>query len=282
MAIALAYCLMYKGVLQKDIICDHLAYSRLLEHIATSLIRACTNGFCWSKEVQSTAKMIKVASCMSLVATLVNHSCNPNVIWHISDGIIHYNSLRSIKVGESLTICYGPRKSNEFNWRQNELLSHYCFQCRCEACMTEVANMDDTLKCQSSTGQCSGPLVLSQLNTCLECGHKWPMKNTQIEQLKETLKRSSDKFKRTILKLHQDNIDKFQRNKSEKVPDRFKRDKVSLETSVKLNQAVITQCRLDKLEKHLSIFSSVIYGASYHLLEKCTLLLKVCVLQYTV
>lgn len=139
-AVSLVYCLVYKGLLKREIVHEQGAYSRLLEQVATTMLRICTNGFCWAEQVEhaeddesSGTRLTKVGSCLSLVASFVNHSCHANVNWTISEeAIVQFSALRPIKEGEPLSICYGPKRNSPFNSRQARLLNDYCFFCQCE------------------------------------------------------------------------------------------------------------------------------------------------------
>ena len=108
-SITVLYGMIYKGLIHEDILEDIDVLPRLLEHLADGMFRANTNGFCWSllqRKFEKNQKMIcslgcggsdtnnnsqpqqqqqwvKVACCLSLVASFFNHSCIPNVTWHV-------------------------------------------------------------------------------------------------------------------------------------------------------------------------------------------------------
>lgn len=148
----------------------------------------------------------------------------------------------------------------------------------------DASNQADTLKCHSPlTTQCPGPLVLNEFNACLKCGYKSAPKQTK--QAMQTALRSGDKFLQTINKLHKEGPSLMasllgffvQRYKAKKLNlTEINQDNTGTVASLAtITRARITKKRVAHLEKHLALYASVIYGSSYHLFEKCTLLLKV-------
>ncbi|XP_022916477.1 SET and MYND domain-containing protein 4 [Onthophagus taurus] len=67
--------------------------------------------------------------------SLINHSCNPNVLRVCHGSKIVLRALRPIKKGEELLDNYGYHFAvNNKNERQRELKRQYFFDCKCEAC----------------------------------------------------------------------------------------------------------------------------------------------------
>lgn len=153
--------------------------SQLAECIGTAMMRTSTNGFCWSIASPSTgdnsltgSELIRVASCLCLVSSFINHSCSPNVTWKINGNGIEMKTLRNIEPGEPLTICYGPRHSIPFDMRQHRLKEDYLFFCRCELCLVDSACLElKALRCLVSD-DCPGPLIVNQYRSCLTCGRQ--------------------------------------------------------------------------------------------------------------
>ncbi|KPM06712.1 SET and MYND domain-containing protein 4-like protein [Sarcoptes scabiei] len=140
------------------------------------MLRICTNGFCWSRKSEDNPnELTRVASCICLVSSFFNHSCNPNVAWSVDENGITLRALRSIRPGEQLTISYGPKRSNDFDQRQSRLKEDYCFFCQCVACRIDAAIKRFALKC-SATENCPGPLLANRYESCLSCGKKTPKK----------------------------------------------------------------------------------------------------------
>lgn len=180
--------------------------SNLTECIATAMMRTSTNGFCWSNTSQLTDEtnneLTRVASCLCLVASFVNHSCSPNVIWKFDENGIEMKMLRSIEPGEPLTICYGPRHSIPFDQRQQRLKDDYLFFCRCELCLVDSASLDTkTLRCLSSDN-CAGPLVVNQYHSCLTCGLKPNIETSEhLKRLLMSKKKAIQKFNKLLTPL---------------------------------------------------------------------------------
>lgn len=299
LSIALAHFLIYKGHIRGDIVMNDVAYSRMLEHICLSMQRTCTNGFCWSETVtnkkdDNDSDYLRIASVMCFVASFFNHSCKPNVTWSInSGGIIQLITTESVEPGKELTICYGPRA--KLAERQERLINDYCFPCRCELCLRDVANSDHAFKCTKD--DCPGPLfVENELEACLQCGKVDKGKQQQASRkLALNVQRMSSKFNRSIRKFYhkeslfqyalrnifgnlikpkkQDftEINQFDQTLKLLLSSVFKSEK----RLTKLNRTLLTPSRLDKLEKYFDLYSSMVYDRSYYLLEKCALLLHV-------
>ena len=257
----------------------------------------------------SESEVVKVASCVFLISCFFNHSCYPNADWEIThNGTIFFTTNRSIGPGEQLTICYGPKKNMDFEKRQSRLYDDYCFFCHCVVCMKDAANLGNTLKCPNTN--CLGPVVMNKYQACLLCGHK--IGNKTGDFLNKIANQSFEKFiqiyqelynnqnskkkislvtfynwvrglaKNNVLKRYRQQREKEEQKEEQEEEDSFVRLQnmvipLNIEPNlvIEMNRAQITNKRLIKLEKHLNLSAGVIFGASYHLLEKCTLLLKV-------
>ncbi|EFA77024.1 hypothetical protein PPL_09776 [Heterostelium album PN500] len=67
-------------------------------------------------------------------AAYLNHSCEPNTVWHNdNNGMIAYRSIRDIKAGEEITTTYIDITKYK-STRQLNLLSQYAFLCQCARC----------------------------------------------------------------------------------------------------------------------------------------------------
>lgn len=204
----LSFCIVnfffYKGVLAGGDLIDEMskdstAFSQLLENLSASMMRISTNGFCWADDI-SDDQFIRVASCVCLAASFLNHSCHANVTWSMGDGAqISMTATRAIEPGEALTTCYGPKEHHKFSDRQERLYNDYCFYCRCEVCLKDAANAVDTLQCGSCSG--GGPLVQKPFHACLQCGQQGqPSVSTRLVGL---VKEASAEFERIYRKLYQ-------------------------------------------------------------------------------
>jgi len=72
-------------------------------------------------------------------ATIMNHSCNPNVNYYPKQDLMFFKTIRPIKKDEELEICYINKdtvKHMSTIERQTYLLHHYGFHCTCNTCNT--------------------------------------------------------------------------------------------------------------------------------------------------
>ncbi|KAI2807205.1 hypothetical protein BLOT_009167 [Blomia tropicalis] len=267
-AVTLFYYLVYKGVVTRDLEDQHCIFGRLLEHLSNGMFRMCTNGFNWEISVDETTTMeqnSRVGNSLFLVSSLFNHSCESNLYWEIDhNGIIHMVAKHAIEPGNQLTICYGPTKNMDFYDRQMRLWRNYRFNCQCMLCMRDVANNSNTVRCIAPNGDCNGPLMLNGLNVCLKCGHR---PATPV----------SEDLDRNIRQLsHSNNSFEWI---SRCIGGAKTMKRVGYKEFMKLIKYVdksrLNYSRVVKLEKHFFIYSQLAYEGSYHLLEKCTLLLIV-------
>ncbi|XP_050534330.1 uncharacterized protein LOC126901694 isoform X2 [Daktulosphaira vitifoliae] len=72
---------------------------------------------------------------LSPLYSLINHSCDPNVIVHTYDGIEVTRALQPIPKGSQLFTCYGNNfMSRSTQERKAYLLDQFDFHCKCQAC----------------------------------------------------------------------------------------------------------------------------------------------------
>ncbi|XP_042886427.1 SET and MYND domain-containing protein 4-like [Penaeus japonicus] len=91
---------------------------------------------------RSTGSMIqqvsqaRIASAIYPTASLMNHSCKPNIINSFYKDKLVIRTIEDVENGNHITNCYGPhycRQSREE--RQQSLKQQYFFKCRCEPCI---------------------------------------------------------------------------------------------------------------------------------------------------
>ncbi|CAL1689834.1 unnamed protein product [Lasius platythorax] len=117
----------------------------------------------------------RVATAIYPSASMMNHSCDPNIINSFLDQTLIVKAIKDIKEGEEVLHCYGVefRRMSKVD-RQESLESQYCFTCNCKACtMPEYENFMKrftAMKCP----ECSGPLLLCDDHDppmfCSDCG----------------------------------------------------------------------------------------------------------------
>lgn len=276
------FCFISRKILDETTILNdskRLAY--LAEQITRIMLRICTNGFCWSRKSEDNPnELTRVASCICLVSSFFNHSCNPNVAWSVDENGITLRALRSIRPGEQLTISYGPKRSNDFDQRQSRLKEDYCFFCQCVACRIDAAIKRFALKC-SATENCPGPLLANRYESCLSCGKKTPSKI--IDHQKMIVKRSLKKFLHKLRSLNR----KIENKKSKNRPfgsfsNRIsgKNLKVYLhsllnQNSIELqgkNQKDGLSDKIVSIEKYFDEYRSVVHQGNLNLFNNCALM----------
>lgn len=68
---------------------------------------------------------------LDIVASLVNHSCDPNAFVLFEGDMLCFRSLRKLAAGEEVTQCYADVDSDVL-LRRNTLKSEYFFDCCCK------------------------------------------------------------------------------------------------------------------------------------------------------
>ncbi|KAM0725205.1 SET and MYND domain-containing protein 4 [Formica fusca] len=120
-------------------------------------------------------EQIRIATAIYPSASMMNHSCDPNIINSFLDQTLVVKAIQDIKEGEEILHCYGVdfRRMSKAD-RQESLESQYCFTCNCKACtMPEYENFMKrftAMKCP----ECNGPLLLCDEHDppmlCSDCG----------------------------------------------------------------------------------------------------------------
>ncbi|XP_064634402.1 SET and MYND domain-containing protein 4-like isoform X2 [Lineus longissimus] len=116
-----------------------------------------------------TVSQVRIATAIYPTASLMNHSCKPNIISSFHNDMLVVRATREIPKGEQVYNCYGPHhKKMNTSERQQILKDQYFFSCKCEPCQQrEDRSFYQALKCPD----CSGPLSLPKPDmVCEECG----------------------------------------------------------------------------------------------------------------
>ncbi|XP_022244902.1 SET and MYND domain-containing protein 4-like isoform X2 [Limulus polyphemus] len=116
-------------------------------------------------------KQVRVATAFYPSSSLMNHSCDPNIITSFHKDKLIVRVVKKVSPGGEVYNCYGPhfrRMSRED--RQKALIEQYFFVCKCEACEGngEWENKFQALRCNS----CEGPLrPLNDISrtSCIDC-----------------------------------------------------------------------------------------------------------------
>lgn len=138
-------------------------------HAITSLESKTTQ----EDDVVITTEQVRIATAIYPSASLMNHSCNPNIISNFPCGsTLAVRAVRKITAGEEVLNCYGPHYQRmPFAERQQTLQEQYFFTCKCIACEAgeDLEQRLQALKCE----YCEGPLNPPDDGgkaTCLDCG----------------------------------------------------------------------------------------------------------------
>ena len=107
-------------------------------------------------------------------ASMMNHSCDPNIISIFVDQYLIVRAAKDIAANEEIFSCYGPHyRYMPRDERQKHLKSHYCFTCKCKPCTVPCIlyflERFSAMKCL----RCNGALCnIRNLLYCLDCGDR--------------------------------------------------------------------------------------------------------------
>ncbi|XP_015595002.1 SET and MYND domain-containing protein 4 isoform X2 [Cephus cinctus] len=151
--------------------------SLLLKHI----LQLVCNGHAITKlqlsrsnnDVLVTEQQKRKATAIYPSASMMNHSCDPNIINSFWGSYLIVKSTKDITEGSEIVNCYGPHfRRMPRKERQEILQSQYRFTCKCEPCtnpnLQYFVERFQSLKCS----KCSGPLCKTNGSSmhCLGCG----------------------------------------------------------------------------------------------------------------
>lgn len=123
--------------------------------------------------------------------SLLNHSCNPNVISIFNRNRFVIRAGKSLECGTELNYCYGPHVSRMSKIdRQTRLQDQYFFTCTCECCSENIENKSRALLCPD----CKGPVIYNydMTNECMECHAKNNLEARTYLQLIDRYKSALD------------------------------------------------------------------------------------------
>ncbi|XP_011635042.1 SET and MYND domain-containing protein 4-like isoform X1 [Pogonomyrmex barbatus] len=118
----------------------------------------------------------RIATAIYPSASMMNHSCDPNIINSFLGGTLITKATRDIAAGEEVFNCYGADYRRMLRRdRQEKMESQYCFKCDCAACTKpEYEEYEDILKkfTAMKCPECSGPLSDNCHSSlyCIDCG----------------------------------------------------------------------------------------------------------------
>lgn len=138
----------------------------------------------------------KVGTCLNVVASMFNHSCDSNVslVFPNGSGVLkcmHFVAAKDIKPGEELTVSYID-SSKPYHLRQAELQERYRFTCKCSLCTVAKAVTDgssreidlrEALLCNRP--KCSGLVALdwskkAPVGLCTGCNRPSKLESREV------------------------------------------------------------------------------------------------------
>jgi len=155
----------------------------------------------------TTEQQVRIATAIFPRLSMMNHSCDPNIIVSYVGTTVTAKATRPILPGEEIFNCYGPhhlRMSRKE--RRDALKQQYHFICRCSKCgdgeeetwqkYLDGESIPSALKCQ----KCSGPVVTHvkgktpmRQQQCLSC--HWILSDTDSHEIKDRVKTFNIHFK---------------------------------------------------------------------------------------
>lgn len=135
----------------------------LASSILTALLQIHINGVAVVPAQHTDAKD-RIALAVYSTASLMNHSCQPNVALAFDGTLLTARALELLQPGDTVLHCYGPQKGRLITpLRQQQLQEQYHFLCQCQACERGFDQAEQAtvgLSCLS-TG-CDGVVVPKQ------------------------------------------------------------------------------------------------------------------------
>ncbi|XP_046603722.1 SET and MYND domain-containing protein 4-like [Neodiprion virginianus] len=120
----------------------------------------------------ATVHQERIATGIYPAVSMMNHSCDPNIINSFDDQYLIVKATKDIPAGGEVFNCYGPHfRRTPRDERQEILRNQYCFTCTCEACtnpeLQYFLERFSSLKCL----ECNGAVFkISSSLSCFDCG----------------------------------------------------------------------------------------------------------------
>jgi SET and MYND domain-containing protein len=155
-----ASCLILRHLMQT--ICNAHAITRLRDSDTES-----------ASQNTMSREQIRYATAIYPRVSLLNHSCNPNVLssFRANTSIIVVKASRGIDEREEIFNCYGPHFSKMLvSERQQSLSGQYHFKCECDMCVKQLASLKvETQRCGVKCLFCQSKDVTMLKGTALKC-----------------------------------------------------------------------------------------------------------------
>ena len=113
---------------------QHKHHQPSASDILTALLQIQINGLA-VVPVQHTDAKDRIALALYPTASLMNHSCHPNVALAFDGALLTARAVEPLQSGDTVLHCYGPQKGLLITpLRQQQLQEQYHFLCQCRAC----------------------------------------------------------------------------------------------------------------------------------------------------
>ncbi|TGZ49030.1 Uncharacterized protein DBV15_10838 [Temnothorax longispinosus] len=153
----------------------------------------------------------RIATAIYPSASMMNHSCDPNIINSFLGQTLITKATRDIATGEEVFNCYGADFRRMLRReRQEKMEGQYCFKCTCTACT--LPEYEDILKKFSAMKcpECSGPLSDNCHSSmyCIDCGaavyeniYDFTLRQAQHHFAKAEICIEEEKYEEALIKL---------------------------------------------------------------------------------
>lgn len=129
----------------------------------TALLQIHVNGLA-VVPAKHTNERDRIALAVYPTASLMNHSCQPNVALAFDGKVLTARAIEALQAGQPVLHCYGPQKGALITpLRQQQLQQQYHFLCQCRACQRGFDLPEQaTVGLQCLDPSCDGVLVPKQ------------------------------------------------------------------------------------------------------------------------
>ncbi|GAB6021414.1 hypothetical protein CHUAL_004023 [Chamberlinius hualienensis] len=139
----------------------------------------------------------RIATAIYPSASLMNHSCEPNIISSYMGNVIIVKAANNISCNDEIFNCYGPHYLRlARSDRMEALLQQYYFECSCQHCSAEPKKLYETYRCKSCGGS------ISENSTCSQCHSLFADSKTFVQQYQQSL----TYFKKSKMFYEQDDL----------------------------------------------------------------------------
>ena len=143
--------------------CQNTLHQPSASNILTALLQIHINGLAVVPAQHSDAKD-RIALAVYPTASLMNHSCQPNVALSFDGAWLIARAVEPLQPGDAVLHCYGPQKGPLITpLRQQQLQEQYHFLCQCRACKKGFDLAEQaTVGLQCVNTKCDGVVVPKQ------------------------------------------------------------------------------------------------------------------------